>query len=64
MKFRNAGQREAKKEAPRMLPLLAQQPDTQNTNFWVTTMLYLKKKKTLAKWVTGELANHPGPSQE
>lgn len=45
MKFRNAGQREAKKEAPRMLPLLAQQPDTQNTDFRVTTMLYLKKKK-------------------
>lgn len=41
MKFRDAGQREAKKEASRMLPLLAQQPDTQNTDFWVTTMLYL-----------------------
>lgn len=61
MKFRDAGQREAKKEAPRMLPLLAQQVDTQNPDLWVTTTLYLKIP---TKWVTGELANHPGAPQE
>lgn len=44
-----------------MLPPLAQRPDAQNPDFWVTVTLY---HKTPTKWVTSELVNHLGASQE